>query len=71
MKITIFEIIKPGEHRELIRYESDFVPSVGDIMGASSFPDLEQRVVIQRLIIPIISESVLIYCAPPEHPIKW
>lgn len=71
MKITVYEIVKPGQHRELIKYESEFIPSVGDIMAASSFPDLEQRPVVMRLIIPTISEAVLIYCAPPDHPIKW
>lgn len=69
MKIKVIEKIKVGETKELITYESNFVPSVGDLMGASSFPDLEQRIVVERLIIPT-TEAVILYCAPPEFPVK-
>lgn len=69
MKITLIEKVKPGEHKDLTTYTSDFVPSVGDIMGGSSFPDSEQRKVIERMILPL-AEMVILYCAPPEFPVK-
>jgi hypothetical protein len=64
MKIKVVEKVKVGETKDLITYESNFVPSVGDLMGASSFPDLEQRIVVERLIIPT-TEAVILYCNPP------
>ena len=69
MKIKVVEKVKVGETKDLITYESNFVPSVGDLMGASSFPDLEQRIVVERLIIPT-TEAVIIYCAPPAFPVS-
>ena len=71
MKIFVIEKNKLGERsKELASYESDFVPSVGDIIGATAFPDVEQRVVVQRLIIPTLAEQVILYCDPPAFPVK-
>lgn len=69
MKIFVIEKVKPGEHKELLSYESDFVPSVGDIMASSLFTDLEHRIVVERMIIPT-TNTIMIYCNPP-YPTKF
>lgn len=58
MKISVKQV---GSTSDILVYESNITPMIGDCYSSNNFADFEERVIKQRQLIPNAPNSIIIY----------